>query len=109
MHTLAALNEPGQSFVGGVRFAMMDGPVRVVCWVTREALEAIERGNPSQQDCMGCFERHRLKIEQLASKKYDGGEQSPIVMTFDFGPNTHHNQREEKGRNGERGQEPTRT
>jgi hypothetical protein len=33
---------------------------------------------------MACFERHRPKIERLANQRYDAGEQSPIVMTFDL-------------------------
>ena len=41
-------------------------------------------GNRSQQERMMCFERHRLKIEWLASRKYDAGERSPIVMSFDL-------------------------
>jgi hypothetical protein len=52
--------------------------------VSREALDDVEGGNPSQHDRAVRFERHRLKIEQLASKKYEAGEKSPIVMTFDL-------------------------
>jgi hypothetical protein len=85
VQTLAGLEEPGQSYADGVQFAMMDGPRRVICWVSREALDGIEGGNPSQQDRMVCFGRNRRKIEHLASKKFDAGEQSPIVMTFDLG------------------------
>jgi hypothetical protein len=84
MHSLTALREPPRNFAGGIRFTMMDGPMRVICWVTREALNRIEGGNPSQRDPMVCFERHHLKIEHLASQKYGAGERSPIVMTFDF-------------------------
>ena len=83
MGTLRKLDEPGENFVGGVRFTMMDGLARVVCWITSEALDIIDRGNP-QQDRIESFERHRFKIEHLASKKYNAGEQSPIVMTFDL-------------------------
>jgi hypothetical protein len=85
MQTLAGLNEPGQTYADGVQFAMMDGPRRIICWVSREALDRLEGGNPSQQDRMVCFGRNRPKIEQAASKKFDAGEQAPIVMTFDLG------------------------
>jgi hypothetical protein len=85
MWTLARLNEPGQNFAGGIQFAMTDGPRRITCWISREALDGIEGGNPSQEGRMLCFGRHRLKIERLASEKYDAGERRPIVMTFDLG------------------------
>ena len=64
---------------------MMDGLTRVVCWVSREALDKVEDGDASQQDRAQRFERHRLKIEQLARKQYAGGERSPTVMTYDLG------------------------
>jgi hypothetical protein len=82
---LTALNEPGQEFAGGIRFAMMDGHARVVCWVSGEALDGVEGGNHSQQERSVCFEQHRLKIEQLASQKYGANEYSPILMSFDLG------------------------
>ncbi len=82
---LTTLNEPGQELAGGIRFMMLDGLTRVVCWVSREALDEVEGGDASQQDRAGRFERHRFKIEQLAGKKYAAGERSPIVMTYDLG------------------------
>jgi hypothetical protein len=83
MRTLTALREPAHTFAGGVQFTMMDGPRRVICWVTREALDRLKGHNPGQQDPMACFEWNRLKIEHLASQKYDIGERSPIVMRYD--------------------------
>ena len=82
---LTPLNEPGLELAGGIRFMMMDGPASVRCWVTREALDNIEVDSCSQQERTARFERHRLRIEQLASQKYDAGEKSPTVMTFDLG------------------------
>jgi Protein of unknown function (DUF1488) len=82
---LATLNEPGQELAGGMRFTMMDGVSRVVCWVSREALDGVEGGNSSQQDRTARFERHRHSIERLASQKYVAGEHSPVVMSFDLG------------------------
>jgi hypothetical protein len=84
MHTLRVLREPAQKYAGGIRFTMMDGSRRVICWVSREALDRIKGHDPCQQDPMVCFERHRSKIERLASQKYDAGEPSPIVMSFDL-------------------------
>jgi hypothetical protein len=80
--TLIALREPARNFADGVLFAMKDGATRVTCWVSREALDRI--GNACQQDPMACFERHRLEIEELASQKYDAGERSPVVLSYDF-------------------------
>lgn len=82
---LATLNEPGQELAGGIRFAMMDGLTRVDCWVSREALDDVEGGRPSQRERTARFDRHRLKIERLASQKYVAGEHSPVVMSFDLG------------------------
>src|ERR1700676_3594635 len=84
MHTLTVLREPAQNFAGGIRFTMMDGSTRVICWVSREALDRLSRGNTCQQDPMVSFEQHRGRIEQLARQRYDAGERSPIVMTFDL-------------------------
>jgi hypothetical protein len=84
MPTLTALGEPAKIFAGGVLFMMMDGPTRITCWVSREALDRFQRDHHCQQDPMTCFERHRPKIERLAGHKYDAGERSPIVMSFDL-------------------------
>jgi hypothetical protein len=81
--TLTTLDDHGQDFADGVRFMMMDGPTRVICWVSREALDYVEFGNPSPGDRLARFERHRTRLEEIASTKYDAGEKSPIVMSFD--------------------------
>ena len=82
---LATLHEPGRELAGGIQFMMLDGLIRVVCWVSREALNEVEGGDASQQERGERFERHRLKIEQLAGEKFAAGERSPIVMTYDLG------------------------
>jgi hypothetical protein len=84
MQTLMALNELPKNYAGGVRFRMMNGLTRVICWVTREALDRAEDEKSSQLNQIPRFERHRIQIEQLASQKYDAGEQAPIVMSFDL-------------------------
>jgi hypothetical protein len=84
MHTLTPLGEPAHNYAGGIRFTMIDGPTRIFCWVSREALDRINRGSPCEQDPMVCFERHRGRIEHLARQRYVAGERSPIVMTFDL-------------------------
>ena len=84
MHPLTTLGEPAQNFAGGVRFMMMDGATRVTCWVNREALDRIQRGNACQLDPMASFQRYRREIEHIANQKYDAGERSPIVLSFYF-------------------------
>jgi hypothetical protein len=84
MNALTVLREPARNFAGGIQFTMMDGPRRVICWVSREALDRIKGHDPCRQDPMVCFERHRSKIEHHASQKYHAGERSPTVMSFDF-------------------------
>jgi hypothetical protein len=63
---------------------MMDGATRVTCWVNREALDRIQRGDACQLEPLACFDRHRRQIERVASQKYDAGERSPIVLSFYF-------------------------
>ena len=84
MHTETVLREPAQNFAGGIQFTMKDGPTPVICWVSRETLDRLSRGNTCQQDPVVCFEQHRGRIEQLARQRYDAGERSPKVMTFDL-------------------------
>ena len=84
LHTLTPLREPAQNYAGGIRFTMIDGLTRVICWVSREALDRINRGSPCEQGPMVCFERHRGRIEHLASQRYVAGERSPIIMTFNL-------------------------
>ena len=82
--TLTAVREPVHTFAGGIQFTLMDGPKRVICWVTGESLDRLRRDNPCQGGPMACFEQNRLKIERLANQKYDAGERSPVVMSYDF-------------------------
>jgi hypothetical protein len=84
MHSLVTLDDPGRSYAGGVQFTMTGGSIRVLCWVSAEALDRIEGGNPSRLDATVIFNRHRLRIEQLACQKFKAGEQSPLVLTFDL-------------------------
>jgi hypothetical protein len=84
IRTLTAVREPAHTFAGGIQFTMMDGPRRVICWVTGESLDRLRRHNRCQGDPMVCFEQNRLKIERLANQKYDAGERSPVVMSYDF-------------------------
>src|SRR5947209_17679428 len=62
--TLTTLNEPGIELGGGIQWVMVDGVHRVACWVSQEALDDIEEGDPSQQERLSRFERYRPKLEQ---------------------------------------------
>jgi hypothetical protein len=84
MHASSVLTEPARNFTAGVRFMMIDSATRVTRWVSREALDRIQRGNAYQLDPIACFERHRRQIERVASQKYNAGERLPIVLSFYF-------------------------
>jgi hypothetical protein len=84
MHSLATLNDPGREYAGGVLFTMIGGSIDVICWVSAEALDRIEGGNPSQLAGTVIFSRNRFRIEQIASQKFKAGDHSPIVLTFDL-------------------------
>jgi Protein of unknown function (DUF1488) len=84
MHASSVLTEPARNFTAGVRFMMIDSATRVTRWVSREALDRIQRGNACQLGPMACFERHHLKLEHVASQKYYAAERSPIVLSFDI-------------------------
>lgn len=78
MHLLATLDEPGRGYAGGVQFTMIGGAIRVPCWVSAEALDRIAGGNPLRSASMAIFNRHRLRIEQLA------GQNSRPVTTLQW-------------------------
>ena len=84
MHSLVTLNDPGRGYAGGVQFTMVGRSIRVLCWVSAEALDRLEEGNLSRLDATVIFNRRRLRIERLASQKFKAGEQSPAVLTFDL-------------------------
>lgn len=69
----------------GVKFAMFDGKKRVVCRASWEGLQdRAALDHTSQSDVTGTFERHRSKIEEVASGHYDRGDQSPVVLSGQF-------------------------
>ena len=83
MHSLVTLNDPRRGYAG-VQFTMVGRSIRILCWVSAEALDRLEEGNLSRLDATVIFNRHRLRIERLASQKFKAGEQSPPVLTFDL-------------------------
>jgi len=62
-----------------VRFRMRGEDALVDCFVSWDALDALE-GSPaaSRADRLQRFETHRLLIEAAVVRKYEGGEEGPI-------------------------------
>ncbi|WP_025036317.1 DUF1488 family protein [Bradyrhizobium sp. DOA9] len=71
----------------GIAFAMFDREHRVPCFVTWAALiDRAAKDGTRQTDVEGTFQRYRLKIEQIASRSYDRGEDRPVVRTEQLTP-----------------------
>ncbi len=72
-------------------FPMTDGKTRIVCRVSREALQdrasADGRGELID-DLVGVFLIHRERIEQIASAKHDSGDAEHLVRTADLNRRT---------------------
>ena len=69
----------------GVKFAMFDGKQRVLCTVSWEGLRDRAVLDHADQDDMGAtFKKHRERIEAVASRHYDGGDDRPVVRTGEF-------------------------
>jgi hypothetical protein len=67
-----------------IHFKMEDGPVIVRCAVTIGFLDAL-----AQTDSIGLkhhrtlFTLYRDEVERIASRKYDAGEEMPLVTVSD--------------------------
>ena len=60
--------------LSGILFPMTDGKSRIVYRVTYAALQdRASADHNSTFDAVEIFQRHRRKIEQIASEKYDAG------------------------------------
>jgi Protein of unknown function (DUF1488) len=69
----------------GVKFAMFDGQIRVLCLATWESLQdRAALDGTDQRDLAGTFERHRGAIEAVASNHYDRGEADPLIRSGEF-------------------------
>jgi hypothetical protein len=72
-----------------VLFPMTDGNTRIVCRVSREALEdrALADGRGElMADLPAVFLVHRERIEQIAGAKHDAGDAEHLVKTADLNP-----------------------
>lgn len=73
-------------FSSGVTFRMFDGETKVFPRVTREALaDAIGAFGLDEKLALETFFRFRDTFEAIAARKYAGGEQHPIIDTYDLG------------------------
>ena len=80
--------QPAHETIRGVKFAMLDGTTLVGILVAHATLQSIEWSPPGSGDYLARFERHRQRLERIASKKYGRGELegngSIIVQTADL-------------------------
>jgi hypothetical protein len=70
----------------GVVFAMLDGDRRVICRVTKAALEDRSAKNGRRERAVPTFCRYRPEIEAIASVQYDSGVRRPVVESEDLVP-----------------------
>jgi hypothetical protein len=70
----------------GVMFAMRDGSRRVVCRVTKAALDDRSARSGRLMTATEAFDRYRSNIEAVASAQYERGVESPVVDSEDLVP-----------------------
>jgi hypothetical protein len=74
-----------------VSFPMTDGRTRIVCRVSREALQdraSADGHGELMADLARVFLIHRQRIEQIASANHDAGDTEHLVRTADLNPRT---------------------
>jgi hypothetical protein len=72
--SLSAVAQPAHETVRGVKFAMLDGTVLVVVLVAHAVLQSLDWSPPGSGDYLARFEKHRAKLEGIASKKHERGQ-----------------------------------
>ncbi|MGP0085782.1 MAG: DUF1488 family protein [Steroidobacteraceae bacterium] len=79
--------DPSDRF-SGVDFPMADGKSRIIYRVSYEALQdrASADGTGAAFDAVETFLKHRGRIEQIASDKYDAGNPERVVTTAELTP-----------------------
>ena len=81
---LTATADPGHHHFANdtVYFYMNDGPRRARCGISRLAPKVLEPEIPlTKQGRMQAFIQHRIRIEQVASSKFDRGQLEPDGST----------------------------
>jgi hypothetical protein len=70
----------------GVIFVMADGEHRVICRVTKAALDDRAVISGRRLTTVEMFEKFRSEIERAASRQYDSGIKTPLVDSEDLVP-----------------------
>ena len=70
---LSSIAQPAHETIRGVKFAMRDGGSLVPILVAHAALQVIEWSPPGSGDYLARFEKHRDRLEQIASRKHQRG------------------------------------
>ncbi len=71
---LSSIAQPAHETIRGVKFAMRDGGLLVPILVAHAALQVIEWSPPGSGDYLARFEKHRDRLEGIASKKHLRGQ-----------------------------------
>src|SRR5579859_6421605 len=68
----------------GIIFVMLDGGRRVICRVSKAALEDRGMKGGRRMTAIEAFQRYRSEIEAAASRQYKRGLKSPVVESEDL-------------------------
>ena len=82
---LTNTDAPAEVDAFGIRFLMQapDGPVR--CHIFRAAIDELEESHaPTSVEALRRFDKHRQRLERLASRLYDAGHQTPWIGVHDL-------------------------
>lgn len=71
---LSSIAQPAHETIRGVKFAMRDGGLIIPVLVMHAALQVIEWSPPGSGDYLTRFEKHRVRLEQIAGKKHLRGQ-----------------------------------
>ena len=71
---LSRIAQPPHETIRGVKFAMQNGITLVSVLVAHAALQHLEWSPPGSGDYLTRFEKHRERLEAIASKKYGRGQ-----------------------------------
>lgn len=71
---LSSIGQPAHETIRGVKFAMRDGSLLVAVLVAHAALQDIEWSPPGSGDFLDRFQKHRERLEQIASEKHRRGQ-----------------------------------
>ena len=71
---LSSVAQPAHETIRGVQFAMLDGMTPVAVLVLHAVLQSIEWSPPGSGNYLARFQKHRDKLEQVASNKHGRGQ-----------------------------------